>query len=119
MRDGEKMLISDKQKADAFAKTYATVSRHVRQKKLDRIAQRKMREPPARACQECGNQRTEMCAPFTMAELDRQIRETKLKKAPGPDGITNEMLRHLGAKAKEELLETFNQSWLTGGVPRE
>ena len=30
MEDGGKLLVTDKQKADAFAKTYDIVSRHVR-----------------------------------------------------------------------------------------
>ena len=34
-------------------------------------------------------------APFMSAELDYQLREMKPKKAPEPDGVTNEMLRHV------------------------
>ncbi|KAF0292265.1 Mannose-binding protein C [Amphibalanus amphitrite] len=60
-----------------------------------------------------------MCAPFSLAELNAQIVETKLKKSPGPDGITNEMLRHLGPIAKKEFLRTFNSSWSSGEVPKE
>ena len=41
----------------------------------------------------------------------------KQKKAPGPDGITNEMLKHLGPGAKRTLLRIYNQSWSTGIVP--
>ena len=40
-----------------------------------------------------------------------------VKKAPGPDGITNEMLKHLGPGAKRFLLRIYNQSWSTGIVP--
>ena len=119
MQDGERLLVSDKQKADAFAKTYANVSRQVRHQKIDLIAKRKMTQPEARSCKECSDQRTQFCAPFTPAELDYQLREAKLKKAPGPDGVTNEMLRHLGPQAKEELLQAINLSWKTGEVPRE
>ena len=119
MSDGGKLLVTDKAKASAFAKTYAHVSRHVRHKKLDRAAKNKLKQPAARTCQECQDQRTEACAPFTMSELTRQLNEAKLKKAPGPDGITNEMLRHIGPAAKQELLRLVNLSWATGVVPKE
>lgn len=119
MHDGERLLVSSKQKAEAFVRMYAGVSRHVRHKRIDRTAKRKMTQPAARLCQECQDQRTEVCAPYTMTELEQQLRGTKLKKAPGPDGITNEMLRHLGPKMKEELLRIINLSWKTGEVPRE
>ena len=52
-------------------------------------------------------------------ELAQHIRETKLKKAPGPDGISNEMLRHLGPVARDALLRLINTSWATAEVSRE
>ena len=72
MLDDKKLLVSDKQKANAFAKTYASVSRHVRHKKIDLIAKRKMTQAAARTCKECCDLRTETCAPFSMAELEAQ-----------------------------------------------
>jgi hypothetical protein len=39
------------------------------------------------------------------------------REPPGPDGITNEMLMHLGHEAKQVLLQIFNQSWKSGRVP--
>lgn len=119
MMDGAKQLSTDKEKADAFAKTYAGVSRHIRSKKIDLAAKRKLNHPAARCCTECGDNRTDSCGPFTMAEMDKQLEVLKLKKAPGPDGITNEMLRHLGPAAKEELLQVFNASWQSAEVPWE
>nr|KAG5704570.1 hypothetical protein BaRGS_031834 [Batillaria attramentaria] len=41
----------------------------------------------------------------------------KTKKAPGKDGICNEMIKHLGPAARRKLLELFNQSWKTGIFP--
>ena len=38
------------------------------------------------------------------------------QKASGPDGITNEMLKHLGPGAKRILLRIYNQSLSTGTV---
>ena len=40
----------------------------------------------------------------------------KLRKTPGPDNITNEMILHLGRKKK--LLQLFNDGWRTGTVPQ-
>ena len=47
----------------------------------------------------------------------RCAEKMKEKKAPGPDGITNEMLKHLGPGAKRTLLRIYNQSWSTGSEP--
>ena len=42
-----------------------------------------------------------------------------MKKSPGPDGIANEMLRHLGPIARSALLRLTNASWAESEVPRE
>ena len=58
-----------------------------------------------------------MTSPLRMDELDEAIRSLKRKKAPGPDGITNDMIKHFGEKTKSVLLKLFNKSWTTGVVP--
>ena len=58
-----------------------------------------------------------MSQPITMKEIEAAIRQLKCKKAPGPDGVTNDMIKHLGPAAKETLLELFNKSWKNGTVP--
>ena len=45
---------------------------------------------------------------LTMAELNDAIRRLKMKKAPGKDGVCNEMIKHLGTTARRKLLELFN-----------
>ena len=42
-----------------------------------------------------------------------------MKKAPGPDDLTNEMLRQLGPPFRVALLELINLSWLSGEVTRQ
>lgn len=58
-----------------------------------------------------------MTADFGMAELNDAISRLKLKKAPGKDGVCNELIKHLGPTARKKLLELFNQSWHTGVFP--
>ena len=52
---------------------------------------------------------------LTLRELEEALKKMK-QKAPGPDGITNEILKHLGPGAKRTLLRIYNQSWSTGTV---
>ena len=58
-----------------------------------------------------------MVSELTVSELSTALKNLKAKKAPGKDGITNEMIRNLGTTAKAKLLEIFNQSWSTGKFP--
>ena len=55
---------------------------------------------------------------ITMTELRKAIAQLKKKKSPGPDGITNEMLKYLGNTALQKLLDIFNHSWKSGEVPQ-
>ena len=52
-----------------------------------------------------------------MKEIEAAIRQLKCEKAPGPDGVTNDMIKHLGPAAKKTLLELFNELWKNGTVP--
>ncbi|XP_041364253.1 uncharacterized protein LOC121379670 [Gigantopelta aegis] len=54
---------------------------------------------------------------FTSYKLHYAIRLLKIKKAPGWDGVNNEIIRHLGPQARLPLLKLFNRSWLTGKFP--
>ena len=57
-----------------------------------------------------------MNCPLNTKEFEEALKTLKDKKSPGPDKITNEMLEHLGTKAKSKLLGIFNNSWKTGDV---
>ena len=50
-------------------------------------------------------------------ELEAEIRTLKTKKVPGPDGVTNDMILHLGPSAKKAILALLNKSWKSGTVP--
>ena len=56
--------------------------------------------------------------PFTLEELSQAKNSLKLKKSPGPDKVTNEMLLHLGPKANSKLLQIYNNSWKSGNIPQ-
>ena len=58
-----------------------------------------------------------MTEPFSMKELKDAMKKVKTRKAPGPDGITGELLKHLGACSRAVLQKTFNHSWMKGVVP--
>ncbi|KAF0312570.1 putative RNA-directed DNA polymerase from transposon BS [Amphibalanus amphitrite] len=117
MEDNGRTLVTDRDKATAFNRTYAYVSRQVRTKSIDRRAKKQLKEAEVRTCVECRGNRTGCCSPFTEEELLRQISSAQLKKSPGPDDLCNEHLRHLGPVARRALLRLINASWLTGLVP--
>ena len=60
-----------------------------------------------------------MTKPLNMTELKKALGKLKKKKSPGPDGVTNEMLMHLGTVALNKLLDIFNLSWEKGDVPQQ
>ena len=46
-----------------------------------------------------------------MKETEVAIKQLKCKTAPGPDGVTNDMIKHLGPAIRKTLLELFKESW--------
>ena len=54
---------------------------------------------------------------LTLSELNKALKRLKPRKSPGPDGIHNEMLIHLGTEAKKILLEIINITWQKGDLP--
>ena len=98
--------------ANTFAKAYAqesniTVPRHL--EKEVRQEEKERRKTDSHDA---------MKEDITMAELKKAIRQLKKKKSPGPDGVTNEMLQHLGNTTTQKLLDIFNLSWRSGQVPQ-
>ena len=54
---------------------------------------------------------------FTRRELDDSLKKCKLRKAPGPDDVTNEMLVQLGDASRGILLHLINKTWESGTLP--
>ena len=59
-----------------------------------------------------------MNSPLSYEELTSALSNLKLKKSPGPDGITNEMIVNLGQPALHKLLDIFNKTWQEGTLPQ-
>ena len=115
--DHGREAVLDKKKASEFVKTYAAVSKHVRHKKWDHRTKTAIRDHLQEPCK-CGSARSEACQPFSLHELDAQLRKLKPKKAPGPDGVCAEHLRNLGPLAKAAVLHLINRSWLSSQTPK-
>ncbi|KAK8765302.1 hypothetical protein V5799_032088 [Amblyomma americanum] len=50
-------------------------------------------------------------APFTAAELNNALQRCRRRSAPGPDGVTYQMLRNLDAQQRQILLQQTNLVW--------
>jgi ribonuclease HI len=110
-----KTLVTDRDKSNAFVTEYASVNH---------LSRDHIRDPQVHAelnrdqCATCSNNRdVGMCQPFKMCELKRALKDIKTGKAAGEDGVTNNMLKNLGQRAKECLLDTINSAWITYGIP--
>uniref|UniRef100_L7LY18 Putative tick transposon n=1 Tax=Rhipicephalus pulchellus TaxID=72859 RepID=L7LY18_RHIPC len=57
-------------------------------------------------------------APFTLRELTSAISSLRRRCAPGPDGITNQIISNLPAEARSSLLTYFNYVWELGNIPQ-
>ena len=55
---------------------------------------------------------------LTMLELEKGLAQLKNKQAPGPDRVSNDMLKHLGPQAKKKFLQLFNASWKNSNIPK-
>jgi ribonuclease HI len=111
-----KILSTDRQKADAFVDEYARVNHLKRNQARDRAVKAET-ETYSGICGCCAGNKTDMCQPFTKPELKRALWTLKTKKAPGPDGVSNEMLKWLGPRARNCLLDLINHSWASGEAP--
>ena len=54
---------------------------------------------------------------ITSEELNASLRNTKLRKSPGPDGILPEILVYGGENLKSSLIAILNQFWMNEYLP--
>eukprot|EP00795_Rhopilema_esculentum_P010044 gene10044-biopygen12706 len=57
--------------------------------------------------------------PLTEEELDTALKNTKLGKSPGPDGVLPEVLVHGGNTLKAFLFAIISMFWITENMPSE
>ena len=110
----EGKAISGKNAANCFVENYEEISSieiptDRKQQVLTELRNQEQDQDPTPDC---------MDKPFCSEELEEALSSLKDKKSPGPDKITNEMLKHLGPKAKGKLLEIYNNSWQKEQVPQ-
>ena len=117
LKQGNQTLQGDTAKANAFIKAYSKVSDIPVTKEEKRRAILEAKTARQKNLQEQPD--PESLKPYTEAEFERSLSQMKLKKAPGHDQISNEMLLRLGTNAKAALLNIFNRSWLTSVVPTD
>ena len=106
-------LVDDKDKAEAFARTYRQFSRlpvGKSDRKLRRCVRKRMKRRPGVI--------EESEQDITMEELNRVINEAGRNKAAGSDDIPYEMLQNLGPKAKLFLVHLYNEVWKGKELPK-
>ena len=106
-------LVTGREAANCFIDSYEQVSNITVPEEKKQQLREEMKDH-----QEAQDPPDYMSKPFNMKELEDALKTLKDKKSPGPDKVTNEMLEHLGTKAKTKLLTLFNNSWKTGHVPQ-
>ena len=114
MNDQGSSIFTDQKKAEHMNRAFASVSRagHLTDQDKDMLKDLKQKEKSPTANTSLFEEN------LTKKELKQALRRIKLKKAPGPDKIHGEMLKRLGAKGKDVLLQLINATWKKGQVPR-
>ena len=102
-------LLSGKQVADPFTNNFQKVS----DVEVPEDRRKEVRETQ-KQFQEMDPQDDVITIPCTSQELEEAIKLL----LPGPDGVTNELIQHLGPSAKETLLKICNASWKNSSVPQ-
>jgi len=110
---GDKALIADRDKAEAFAKTYRGFSK-LKARKEDRAMRRLNRKflKKRTTCHQESEREIEM------EELNRVIRDAGLGKAAGEDDIPYELIKNLGPIARGLILKIFNKIWAGNELPQ-
>ncbi|XP_070387864.1 uncharacterized protein [Dermacentor albipictus] len=67
----------------------------------------------------CGAPNEELDADFSVQEIRTVLQLLKTNSAPGPDRITNKILRNLNDDAIQKLCEYINACWKEGQIPQE
>ena len=104
---------TDSKKADAHNKFFSS-TKNKRRGNLDQAFKTLTRRMENRT----GPFQSIFIDPFSTTELEDSLNKCKLKKAPGPDNVTNDMLVQLSKQGKKFLLNLINKTWRTGKLPK-
>ena len=109
--------VTDKKKADLFARKYAAVSRH----RFNRIERQKISAVRRRMtlASRAAGPTAPNCSDYSMTELKMAIERMKPRGAEGPDQVAPRFIQHLGPAALEFFLSCCNRSWHEGFLPQE
>ena len=110
-------ITSNRDKAEAFADTFATVSQSA---SLPRELREHRREQEQEFRKPNPDNQSPINQLFSIEELNKCLNGIKkVKKATGVDKISYIMIKHLPPKALHVLLDLFNQCWTRGIVPKQ
>ena len=108
-------IVDDKGKAHAHNKFFAMVNKSSKLNEADKELLKELhsKEKAPRANEEAFE------TDFTHREMKKALKKLKHRKAPGPDGLHNEMLKRLGTEGKKVLLEYINITLRKENLPFE
>ena len=115
LKKNGKVLSNGKMKANLFNRYLSQVSKSTRRRNLDNALWKRFKK--VRNSPTCNDLPFEK--DFSYQEFEKAIQKATLKKAPGPDQVTNEMLAHLGIIAKHKVLSFINRTWNESKVPSQ
>ena len=104
---------TDSEKSKAFTKFYTSISGKQKRVNLDKAFKKLTRDMEKRH----GPFDSVFVKNFTRKELDDSLMKCKLRKAPGPDEVTSDMLIQLSDYGKDMLLKIINKIWQSGSLP--
>ncbi|GFO48556.1 RNA-directed DNA polymerase from mobile element jockey-like [Plakobranchus ocellatus] len=108
------LMQTDRKEAEAFSHYYAKTSKVQRTPKHDNKVRKQRQEWERKPTVSAQTFTVE----FTRTELDAALEKGTNGKAPGLDGVTQEMLTNISLNAKEVLLKLLNRTWTSGVLPR-
>ena len=116
-----KNVTSNSGKARVFKKSYARIFKRPRPKtQQEKQQEHSLKQRVTNYINLADQQDSPDARPFNMKELKQAIRDIKLKKnkAPGVDGIHNQILIHASSPLQRSILDLTNSIWKTGTMPR-
>ena len=109
------METDTKKKADIFNKHYANVNRSLKREPLDSVLMKQLKNKQETSAANI----TIFDDDFKLSEMETAMKKLACRKSPGPDGIKNEMICHLGHLGKKKLLQFINRTWKENKMPKE